>query len=74
MADVDLIRALKTRREQHGLSQKALANVCGLDQTHISRLENRTTLPTLGALRQWAAALGFDVDVQLVDRGEADRG
>lgn len=68
MSDADLIRVLKARREERGLSQRELGNACGLDQTHISRLEQRTTLPTMPTLRQWAGGLGFDVHVQLAAR------
>lgn len=61
---------LRSRREALGLSQRALAEMVGTQQSHICDLEHQAELRNLDVLRRWADALGFDVEVRLIDRGE----
>ncbi len=53
-------------REQHGLTQKQLAERCGIDQGDVSRIERGSTSPTARTLQRIAEAL--DADLRLVSR------
>jgi ribosome-binding protein aMBF1 (putative translation factor) len=53
-------------REKHGLTQAELAQLCGMDQGDISRIERGATSPTTRTLQRIADALG--ADVRLVER------
>ena len=53
-------------RERHGLTQKQLAEKCGMDQADISRIERGSTSPTTRVLQRIADAL--DADLKLVAR------
>lgn len=53
-------------REKHGLTQKQLAERCGIDQGDISRIERGSTSPTARTLQRIAEVL--DADVRLVAR------
>lgn len=53
-------------REKQGLTQGELAEVCGVDQGDISRIERGATSPTTKTLQRIADALS--ADVRLVDR------
>ena len=53
-------------REKHGLTQAQLAELSGVDQGDISRIERGATSPTAKTLQRIAGAL--DADVSLVAR------
>ena len=53
-------------RKKHGLTQKQLAERCGIDQADISRIERGSTSPTAMSLQRIAEAL--DADLRLVSR------
>jgi ribosome-binding protein aMBF1 (putative translation factor) len=53
-------------REKHGLTQAQLAELSGIDQGDISRIERGSTSPTARTLQRVADALG--ADVRLVSR------
>lgn len=53
-------------REKHGLTQRQLAERCGIDQGDISRIERGSTSPTARTLQRIAEVL--DADVRLVAR------
>ena len=53
-------------RERHGLTQRQLAEQCGMDQADISRIERGSTSPTTRVLQRIADAL--DADLKLVAR------
>lgn len=56
---------LATLRLRAGLSQKELAQKCGLEQPHVSRYESGRHEPGVFQAQQMAAALGVTLD-QLV--------
>jgi transcriptional regulator with XRE-family HTH domain len=58
---------LKALRERKGLTQAGLGKLVGLDQTHISRLENGTKGVSNEKLRAIAEALGVTVSDLLGD-------
>lgn len=65
--------ALRAERRRQGLSQTELAVRMGLTTyTNVQQWERGTKDPSLGNLRRWAAALGFDL--ALVPLGQAGGG
>lgn len=61
---------LRNRREALGMSQRLLAERLETVQSHVSDLERGAHYPSWRVLDKWADALGFNVDVRLVDRGD----
>jgi DNA-binding XRE family transcriptional regulator len=61
-----LARQLMARRRQCNLTQKQLAELSGIDQAEISRIERGQANPTTTTLSALTRAL--EVDVQLVAR------
>jgi ribosome-binding protein aMBF1 (putative translation factor) len=59
-----LARQLIGRRHARGLTQKQLAELSGIDQAEISRIERGQANPTTATLGALTRALG--VDVQLI--------
>ena len=55
---------LKAARTAHGLSQPALAELSGLQQAEISRIETGVANPTADTLVRLAAALQLKVTLQ----------
>ena len=49
---------LRTAREALGMSQKELAELCGIEQPHISAYENGR-MPTIPTLQKLCKALGL---------------
>ena len=56
---IPLGQALKTQREQLGLSQEKLADRCGFDRTYISMLERGRRNPSLINLLKLVKGLGI---------------
>ena len=62
----DLIRAIRDRRTDAGISQRALAARSGLTQAHISQIETGTLEPGLSSFIDVARAL--DLEIVLVPK------
>jgi HTH-type transcriptional regulator / antitoxin HipB len=62
---VELADAVRTRREELGLSQRQLAERAGMTQPGIARFEAGGTTPTLPLLERLATALGLTLNVSL---------
>jgi transcriptional regulator with XRE-family HTH domain len=58
---------LRSRREQAGVSQEKLAELCGLDRTEISLLEREKRLPRLDTLVLLARGLELSSPGELLD-------
>lgn len=56
---------IKELRKQKGLSQKTLAELCGVHQTAVSQWEKGRTTPDLDSLKKLANALGVSVEILL---------
>jgi len=56
-----MARNLKTAREAKGFSQRVLAKLAGVPQSHISKIENGTVDLRLSSLAEVARALGLEV-------------
>jgi transcriptional regulator with XRE-family HTH domain len=52
---------VRTYRAEHGLSQEALADVCGLHRTYVGSVERCERNVTLSTLELLSAALGVTV-------------
>lgn len=61
--EVALIGKLIEARENKGLSQKELADMCGLKQSAIARLERMTATPRLNTLVRVLKSLGYRLDI-----------
>jgi|SRR5437868_102071 len=57
-------------REQHGWSQRELAEAAGMTQSAVARFEAGGTVPTLPVLERLARALNADLVVQMTPRTE----
>lgn len=62
----DIMRAIIEARAQSGLTQKELADRCGLKQNTISRLESGGSSPTLKTLQRLAAGMGKRLEIRFV--------
>jgi transcriptional regulator with XRE-family HTH domain len=58
---------LRSRREERGFSQEALAQMCDLDRTTISLLERSKRSPMLDTIVALACALELDSPAELLD-------
>ena len=54
------------KRKEQNLTQEQLAQVTGIDQANISRLENGTANPSLRTLKRLAAGMGMALKVEFV--------
>lgn len=61
--EVALIGKLIEARENRGLSQKQLADMCGLKQSAIARLERMNATPQLNTLMRVLKPLGYRLDI-----------
>lgn len=61
-----IMRAIFEGREERALTQKQLAEVTGITQADISRLENGTGNPSLKTLKRLANGLGMTLKVEFV--------
>ena len=61
--EVALIGKLIEARESKGLSQKQLADMCGLKQSAIARLEKMNVTPQLNTLTKDLKPLGYRLDI-----------
>jgi ribosome-binding protein aMBF1 (putative translation factor) len=61
--ETDIIVALAKAREERGMSQKQLAEACGLPQPVIARLEKAAHSPQVNTLIRVLAPLGYTLKV-----------
>lgn len=64
--EMDVIRALLNARIEQNLTQKQLAELSGIRQSNISRIENGTCSPTVATLQQLAAGMGKRVHIEFI--------
>ncbi len=58
-----LILSLIKIRKQKGISQKKLAELCGMNQSAIARLEKMNTMPQINTLTKLLQPLGYKIDI-----------
>jgi transcriptional regulator with XRE-family HTH domain len=61
----NLVRFLRQRREELGISQKELAQLCNLSNNGISKLENDQREVKLSTLMKMSKILGFKLALEL---------
>ncbi len=64
--EFQIINAIVAARKNSGLTQKQLAEITGINQADISRLENGSGNPSLRTLRRLAAGMGLVMKVEFV--------
>ena len=57
--EFDIIQALIDARTKKNMTQKELAEVTGISQSNISKIENGSRNPSLAMLKKLAAGLGM---------------
>lgn len=57
-ADVQELLTIKELRQQLGITQEQMADMLGIHQVNVSKLENRSN-PNLSTLREYLFRLGF---------------
>ena len=62
-----MLTRIKLLRQEHGLSQRALAEKLGISQQSINKYENHNIEPDIGMLRQIADVFDVSVDY-LIER------
>ena len=60
-----LINNLIRVRKENNLSQKELANLCGLQQSNISRIENKKYYPSIDELNRIFEKLGYKISINV---------
>ena len=63
-----IIRAIIEGRERRDLTQQQLAEITGIQQADISRLENGTGNPSLRTLKRLAAGRGMQLKLEFVPK------
>lgn len=61
-----IIRAMIEGRERSDLTQQQLAEITGIQQSDISRLENGTGNPSLCTLKRLAAGMGMRLKLEFI--------
>ena len=54
------LNTIRQHRTARGLTQKQLADICGVTRTHITNLETGEFSPSVGVAKKIGQALGFD--------------
>ena len=66
--EMDIIRAIVDARTSQNLTQKQLAELTGIHQSDISKLENGTRNPTINLLKRLAEGLGMVLKIEFVPK------
>ena len=61
-----ITRAMLEGRQLNHFTQEQLAEVTGINQANISRLENGTANPSLRTLKRLAAGMGMELKLEFV--------
>ncbi len=64
--EFDIIKAMLKSRDEASLTQKQLADITGISQADISRLENGNSNPSLSTLKKLADGLGKRLRIEFV--------
>ncbi len=66
--EMDVIRALVDARISRNLTQKELAQLTGIHQSDISKLENGTRNPTIKLLKRLAEGMGMSLKIEFIPK------
>lgn len=61
-----IVRAMLEGRERAALTQQELAELTGITQADISRLENGTANPSLRTLKRLASGMGMQLRLEFI--------
>lgn len=64
--EYDIVKALITTRADEDLTQKELAERCGMKQSAFARIESGNANPTLSTLKQLAKGMGKQLRISFV--------
>ena len=64
--EMDVIRALIDARIASNLTQKQLAELSGVNQSDISKIENGTRNPSIRVLQKLAAGMNMSLKLQFI--------
>ncbi len=64
--EFDIIKAMLESRDEASLTQKQLADITGISQADISRIENGNSNPSLSTLKKLADGLGKRLKIEFV--------
>lgn len=68
--EIDLIGKMIEAREEKGLSQRDLAEITGVKQPAIARLESMKTTPQIDTLFKLLNPLGYTLSIVPLEKGE----
>lgn len=66
--ELDIIRAIVDARISQNMTQKQLAEVTGINQADISKLENGTRNPSIALLKRLAEGLGMTLKIEFIPK------
>ena len=66
--ELAVMRAIADARAEQNLTQKQVAELTGIAQTEISKLENGTRNPSVKLLQRLADGLGYTLKVEFVPK------
>lgn len=64
---IDTLAALHTERIRQGLSQRELANIIGMKQPQLAKIERMDSIPSLATLSRYAAGLGLKLKLLITN-------
>ncbi len=64
--EYQIIKAMLNSRTENSLTQKQLADITGIPQADISRLENGNANPSLKTLQRLAVGMGMKLKLEFV--------
>ncbi len=65
-AVADIVSSIIKRRQELGISQRTLAEKCGIPQSSVARIETLKTTPKLDTLVKMVQALGMKLQLAAV--------
>ena len=63
-SDIIVDQLIKIRKDQ-GKTQQDIANITGMQRGNVARVERKIYVPTLEVLQRYAAALGYEINLNL---------
>lgn len=69
--EFQIIQAMLDTRKEKDITQKQLAEITGIPQADISRLENGNANPSLKTLQRLAAGMGMQLKLEFVPTNRA---
>lgn len=71
--EMDAIRSMIEARKSQNLTQKQLAELVGIDQSDISKLENGLRNPTIQLLKRIADSMNMTLKIEFVPKHQANK-